>query len=204
MIGIIDYGAGNVGNVQRALSFHNERSTILRCPDQINNSIDLLILPGVGAFAPAMSALEKEGWPFFLSQWVEKGHPLLGICLGLHLLCEGGEEGGYRKGLGFLEGVVRHLGTQKYPHMGWNSLEWIRSAQGLEKSCHSNDYFYFVHSYGLPQTNDTVAIARVEEREVSAICLRDSVAAFQFHPERSGSAGLSILKGAIDLLRRHS
>lgn len=201
MIGIIDYGAGNVGNVKRALLALEESCTVLRSPELVKKDIDFLILPGVGAFAPAMIVLRQQGWNIFLQQWAKENKPILGICLGLHLLCESSEEDGYHEGLGLLEGHVCHLRTCKCPHMGWNSLEWIKPIKGVTPSSEKTNFYYFVHSYGLPQTEDTVAITRIEERSVTAICLRKRVAAFQFHPERSGNAGLSILGKTIKMLR---
>ncbi|MDO9509368.1 MAG: imidazole glycerol phosphate synthase subunit HisH [Thermovirgaceae bacterium] len=187
MIGIIDYGSGNVGNIRRALDFLKRESAVLECPPSERSSMpDALILPGVGAFGPAMSKIESSGWREALDLWIHEGRPIIGICLGMQLLCEASEEDSTIKGLGIFEGNALKLeGTKKLPHIGWNTVTW----PGSSKSA----YYYFVHSFALPICRDTLAVTSVDSCVFTSIALKDRVLGFQFHPERSGSTGLDLL-----------
>lgn len=187
MIGIIDYGAGNVGNIRRALDFLKRESVVLGVPPSDRLSMpDALILPGVGAFGPAISKLGSSGWREALHLWVHEERPIIGICLGMQLLCEASEEDNTINGLGIFEGKALKLkGTRKLPHIGWNSVTWPDYGK--------SPYFYFVHSFALPVCRDTIAVTSVDSCVFTSIARKGRALGFQFHPERSGSAGLDLL-----------
>ncbi|WP_349408575.1 imidazole glycerol phosphate synthase subunit HisH [Pseudalkalibacillus sp. SCS-8] len=200
MIGIIDYGMGNLHSVQNALRrlgvdhFLSEDKTELA-------EADALLLPGVGAFKDAMQALRKDGMDDFIKQSVKEGKPLLGICLGMQLLFDESEENGLTEGLHLLPGrVVRFPGvtvkgeTYKVPHMGWNQMI-IRQPDALVLKDLSSDYVYFVHSYFVKTEDPSVLLATADYYEdVPAVVGRGNVFGAQFHPEKSSLAGLDILK----------
>ena len=194
-IGVINYGAGNIGNVLRALQRLHLPYTVHTTPDELERaSQTLLLLPGVGAFRPAMARLQEVGWHTFLEDWAHKSRPLLGICIGMQLLCTGSEEDGVTAGLGLLEGKVERLtGISKIPHMGWNTVEWkqpISPEQGAES-------FYFVHSYAVRSSPDCAAETQVDDLVFCSALRSGNVAGFQFHPERSGLEGVAFLGSAI-------
>ncbi|HOI81727.1 MAG TPA: imidazole glycerol phosphate synthase subunit HisH [Synergistales bacterium] len=199
MIGLIDYGAGNIGNVERALKHLGRDSAALDSPDApCSGVLEALLLPGVGSFPSAMASLFSRGWPSFISEWVRMERPLIGICLGMQILCEGSTERGWTKGMGIFQGVVDILsGTRKLPHVGWNSLEWVVPRPGGIATRPGLDCFYFVHSYGLAPGRDTVATTTVDETCFSSVVKRDRTIGFQFHPERSGFRGLEILSRTL-------
>lgn len=195
MIGVISYGAGNIGNVLRALAFLGREAALLQTPDDLTETCSSLVLPGVGAFPPAVRSLHSTGWYGALREWAGAGKPLIGICLGMQLLCEAGLEDGFHEGLGLVEGTVRKLeGAPKLPHVGWNTVTWVKPPGCMSPG----RFFYFVHSYALPPGGDTIGLAQTGAAMFSAAVARRSVAGFQFHPERSGLEGLALLKGVID------
>lgn len=202
MIGVIDYGAGNIGNVLRACQRIGAEARFLHTPWEAK-ACDLLILPGVGAFPPAMERLQRAKWSGFLTQWAHSGNPLVGICLGMQLLCECSHEGDQTTaGLGLIEGSVSPLRQlSRLPHMGWNTVSFSRlPVQAQELRQFNSSYFYFIHSYALDDSSAAVASTTVEgTRFVSAVQL-DNIWAFQFHPERSGAEGLSFLRHVIQML----
>lgn len=187
MIGIIDYGSGNVGNIRRALLFLKRDPVVMKEPPLNDPSfLEAFILPGVGAFGPAVSLMKSSGWLDFLDSWFLNGRPLLGICLGMQLLCEGSAEGLGIDGLGIFKGRAEKLqGAKKIPHIGWNTIHPTVSG--------TNGCFYFVHSYALPLSRDTAALTSVDSCVFTSVARRDNVIGFQFHPERSGFSGLKLL-----------
>ncbi|ADY55076.1 imidazole glycerol phosphate synthase subunit hisH [Syntrophobotulus glycolicus DSM 8271] len=193
MIGIVDYGRGNLRSVEKALEKLGFEAGILRSPDELKKT-DGLILPGVGAFADAMEALNREGWVQPLRDYAGSGRPFLGICLGMQLLFEMGEEHGEHPGLGLLPGrVVKFPAGLKIPHMGWNTLRLVRESP-LTAGIPDNSYFYFVHSYYAQADED--CIAGVSEYGITfpAFTGRDNIWGAQFHPEKSSPWGLVMLK----------
>lgn len=197
MIAIIDYGVGNLASVNKAFSFIGYQSLVTSEPDEILSS-ERVVLPGVGAFADAMSSLEKNGMISVINKVVEKGTPFLGICLGMQLLFDYSTEGGERvPGLGLLNGSITQFPLDmglKVPHMGWNSLS-IRQNDGIFKGIKENSYVYFVHSYYLTAENpsDVAATCDYGIRYDAAVS-KGNIMGTQFHPEKSGDVGLNILR----------
>lgn len=196
MIAIIDYDAGNLRSVEKALQSLGEEVTVTRERDVIL-SADKVILPGVGAFADAMENLHRFDLVEVIKEVVAKGTPFLGICLGLQLLFERSDEGEGVEGLGILKGEILRIPDcegLKIPHMGWNSLD-ITPGATLFQGIGEHPYVYFVHSYYLKAADETVVAATTEySTHIHASVEKDHVYACQFHPEKSGRIGLAILK----------
>ena len=201
MIAIIDYDAGNLKSVQKALASLGEESQATRDAGEIL-AADKIILPGVGAFGEAMGQLKKYGLDKVIHEAVAEGIPFLGICLGLQLLFERSEESPGVEGLGVLKGEIVRIPDKdglKIPHMGWNSLEFKGNGRlfaGLSKE----PYVYFVHSYYLKAEDEGIvkAVTRYGVR-IHAAVERENVFACQFHPEKSSDTGLQILKNFAGL-----
>lgn len=193
MIGIIDYGRGNLRSVEKALEKVGYVGKILSSPEEMR-SMDGVILPGVGAFADAMEALNMGGWIESINEFAHSGRPFLGICLGMQVLFEIGEEHGEHAGLGLLEGrVVKFPPGGKIPHMGWNSLSIVKSSRLLE-GIPDESYFYFVHSYYAQPSMKNHVIATSDYGIVfPAVVGKDNIWGAQFHPEKSSPWGLKIL-----------
>lgn len=200
MIAIIDYDAGNIKSVEKAVQYLGEEAVITRDKDVILQS-DKVILPGVGAFGDAMEKINAYGLKNTIYDVVEKKTPFLGICLGLQLLFKSSEESPGATGLGILDGEILRIPAQeglKIPHMGWNSLKVKKGAklfQGLEEE----PYVYFVHSYYLKAAEDIVAATTEYSTMIHASVEKENVFACQFHPEKSSAVGLQILKNFIEL-----
>ena len=201
MIAIIDYDAGNIKSVEKALNYLGEEAIITRDHDEIVNS-DKVILPGVGAFADAMEKIRHYGLEETIHEVVEKNIPFLGICLGLQLMFESSDEGPGVKGLGLLPGKILRIpksGDLKIPHMGWNSLHFQNNGR-LFQGIPEQTYVYFVHSYYLQAEEPEIVKATTEYSTcIHASVEKDNVFACQFHPEKSSDTGLQILKNFISL-----
>ena len=193
MIGIVDYGRGNLRSVEKALEKVGFEATIMASPTELN-LVNGLILPGVGAFADAMQALRQGGWIEPLIRFARSGRPFLGICLGMQILFEVGEEHGEHAGLGLLAGrVVKFPPGRKVPHMGWNSLQLEQPSYLLE-GIPNESYFYFVHSYyAEPGEKRDVAATSDYGVVFPAVVGKDNVWGAQFHPEKSSPWGLKLL-----------
>ncbi|MFC7064100.1 imidazole glycerol phosphate synthase subunit HisH [Halobacillus seohaensis] len=200
MIGIIDYGMGNLFSVSKALERMNVPYIIGDRPDQIDHC-DGYILPGVGAFPDAMKALAEHGFIHFIQQKVESGVPIYGICLGMQLLFEESEEGGHTKGLGLFPGKITKFpgvneqgNSYKVPHMGWNQLNLRKLDSPIMENV-GEEYVYFVHSYVVQTDEDEILYATADyHKEVPAIVGKGNLVASQFHPEKSGRAGIQLLE----------
>ena len=201
MIGIVDYGMGNLFSVSKALERLNADYFISGDKEELLRA-DALLLPGVGSFRDAMEVLQVDT----IKEFAATGKPLLGICLGMQLLFEDSDENGLTKGLGLLPGKVRRFPgknvageTYKVPHMGWNKLEFVKSSpllEGLEE-----DYVYFVHSYYVSAENSEVLLAKANyHEEVSAIVGKDNIFGMQFHPEKSSKLGMALLNNFLNLV----
>lgn len=201
MIAIIDYDAGNIRSVEKALIALGEQPVVTRDKETIL-AADKLILPGVGAFGDAMERLHQYGLVDVIREAVKKGTPLLGICLGLQLLFERSDESDGVEGLGILKGEILKIPDcpgLKIPHMGWNSLE-INPGTRLFAGVPGGSYVYFVHSYYLKAEDPEIVAATTEySTHIHAAVEQGNVFACQFHPEKSSEVGLQILKNFISL-----
>ena len=197
MIAVIDYDAGNLKSVEKALVSIGEQVVVSRNHDEIL-SADKVILPGVGAFGDAMGKLKEYGLVDTIHEVVDRQKPFLGICLGLQLLFERSDESDGVSGLGILPGEILRIPDApgiKIPHIGWNSLDIDPDAR-LFTGVTANPYVYFVHSYYLKAADESIVAATTEYGGtlIHASVQKDNIYACQFHPEKSGSVGLQILK----------
>ena len=204
MIAIIDYDAGNIKSVEKAMMSLGEEIVITRDADTIL-SADGVILPGVGAFGDAMEKLHSYGLVDVIHKCVEKGTPFLGICLGLQLLFESSEESPGVEGLHVLDGKILRIPDGegiKVPHIGWNDLSFPNEGK-LFKGLPENSYVYFVHSYYLKAEEEKIVTAATEYGTyIHASVEKDNVYACQFHPEKSSEVGLQILKNFIEITKK--
>lgn len=206
MIGIVDYNAGNIKSVERALAFLGAEYILSKSPKELERA-DKLIFPGVGEAAYAMEQLRKTGFDTFLKDWAAAQKPLLGICLGSQIIFDYSEESDV-KCLGILPGKIRHFHSVwkeldiapglKVPHIGWNNLLHKNGSSPLFDGVDSVADFYFVHSYLIQPDDSSIIKASAEYGcEVPSCVSSGSVTAFQFHPEKSGRAGLKLLENFI-------
>lgn len=201
-VAVMDYGAGNLRSIRRALEVADASVSITADPDEVRRA-DAVVFPGVGAAGAAMNRLHQLGLVDAISEVVAKDRPFLGICLGMQLLFEEQEEGD-TYGLGLLRGRVRSLSNGvKMPQIGWNRVHWLRDGVGFTRG--DEDDFYFVHSYIVDPTHedDVVAVARYGEIFPS-IVRHGQIWGMQFHPEKSGPAGLRLVAGWVDGVRAAS
>lgn len=195
MIGVLDYGFGNLRSVTNAVAEVGHKAVAIATAEEVF-SADRLIVPGVGSFGAAMRALGARNLTEPLRAYARAGKPLLGICLGMHVLAERGLEGGEMEGLGLISGSVRRLaasGGQRLPHVGWNTVEFER-AHPLFRDIKPNRDFYFVHSYAFSETESEFCLGKTEYGGwFPSIVGRASVVGVQFHPEKSQINGLRLL-----------
>lgn len=195
MIAIIDYGAGNIRSVEKALIHIGCEVTVTRNP-LVLLAADAVVLPGVGSFGDAMQELRTRGLEEPIRTFIDSGRPFLGICLGLQILFESSEESPGIRGLGLLKGKIVRIPAGeglKIPHMGWNSLK-IEKNGGLFAGVAGEPYVYFVHSYYLMAEENIVAATTEYGVTIHAAVQKNNLFACQFHPEKSGAAGLALLK----------
>lgn len=201
MIAIIDYDAGNIKSVEKALKTLGQDVVITRDAETILNA-DRVILPGVGAFGDAMGKLHDYNLVEVIHQVVEKKIPFLGICLGLQLMFESSEETPGVEGLGLLKGKIVKIpenGELKIPHMGWNSLHFQNEGR-LFANLPQDSYVYFVHSYYLQAEDESIVKATTDYSTcIHASVEKENVFACQFHPEKSSDVGLTILKNFCEI-----
>ena len=201
MIAIIDYDAGNLRSVEKALQYLGKETIVTRDPEQIRKA-DKVILPGVGAFGDAMKKLQEYHLDTLIHEIADSGKPLLGICLGLQLLFEESEESPGVEGLGILEGKIRRIPEGeglKVPHIGWNSLHLEHNGR-LFRNIQENSYVYFVHSYYLEAKDPEIVKASTEYGvHIHASVEKNNLFACQFHPEKSSETGLQILKNFAEM-----
>lgn len=196
---VVDYGAGNLVSIEQAIAAVGGTARVVT--EAPLPPADLLVVPGVGAAAPAMRRLRRTGLAREIGRWIETGQPFLGICLGLQLLFDGSDEDGATT-LGIIPGrAVRLDGAPTLPHIGWNQVERRRATPAFD-GVEADADVYFVHSYaGVPEGHDGArwVVGETEHggRFVSAVAL-DNVVGLQFHPERSGAVGLRILGNVLD------
>lgn len=204
MIAVLDYGAGNLLSVEKALRFLGCETAVAADAETLQSASGA-VLPGVGAFGDAMACLRSAGLVQPVLDYIRSGKPFLGVCLGLHLLFEESEESPGVKGLGVLKGKIRRIPGapgRKVPHMGWNSL-CLADRGGLFSGLPEDSYVYFVHSYYL-RTDDRGLVTATADYGVTldAAVQRGNLFATQFHPEKSGRAGLAMLRNFAVLAER--
>ena len=200
MIGIIDYDAGNLRSVEKALVSLGEEVIVSRDSSEIPQA-DKVILPGVGSFGDAMNNLDKFGLVDTIKKVAASGTPFLGICLGLQLLFKESDETPGAEGLDILPGKILKIPAKdgfKIPHMGWNSLD-VKPEARLFKGLEGNPYVYFVHSYYVPVTAYCIATCDYQCSFAAAIC-KNNFYGCQFHPEKSAGAGEKIIKNFLDIV----
>ena len=208
MTGIVDYNAGNITSVERALNSIGAPYVLSKNPEDLKNC-DRIIFPGVGDAAFAMEQLKKTGFDDFLKNWAKSGKKLAGICLGSQIVFDFSEEGNIPC-LGLIPGKIRHFtelwkeadvntcGELKSPHMGWSDLAYTNGRTKLLDGIPEHSDFYFVHSYVICPEDRTVIKATADYGiEVPAVIEKDNITVFQFHPEKSGKRGLQILKNFV-------
>lgn len=202
MIAIIDYGAGNIQSVSKALAHIGCEAFITRDKDKILKA-DGAVLPGVGSFGDTMDTMTEYGIKDTVIEYTKSGKPFLGICLGLQLLFPKSEESPDAEGLGIFDGSITKIPSGeglKIPHIGWNSLD-IKKNDGLFKGIGKNPYVYFVHSYFLNASDKSIVSAQTEYGvTIDAAVEKGNVYATQFHPEKSGETGLKILRNFADIV----
>lgn len=201
MVAIIDYDAGNIKSVQKAIEYLGEEVVITREPEVILNA-SRVILPGVGAFGDAMEKLYKYNLVEVIKEVVKRKIPFLGICLGLQLMFEKSDESPGVEGLGILKGEIKRIpdkGELKIPHIGWNSLSYPNKGR-LYEGIAEDSYVYFVHSYYLDAQDKDIVVATTEYgTTIHASVEQGNVFACQFHPEKSSSVGLKILDNFLKI-----
>ena len=195
MVGIIDYGVGNLFSLQSSFKAIGEEAFVSGDAEDLRKA-DRLVLPGVGAFEDAANKLRASGLDSFVRQQAAEGKPLLGICLGMQMLFEKSYEYGEHQGLGLLKGQVVPMAGKidpelKIPHMGWNALE-VRQGQLLSDV--DGQYVYFVHSFFAEGCEDSLSAVTEYDIPITAAVEKDNIFGCQFHPEKSGNVGLSILR----------
>jgi glutamine amidotransferase len=189
---VLDYGSGNLRSAERALARAGADVTVTADLDRVA-AADGLVVPGVGAYAACMAGIDALGAGPVVRDRVEAGRPVLGICVGMQILFEAGDEHGVvTKGLGVLPGEVRRLAAPVLPHMGWNTVA-AAAGSALFAGLDPETRFYFVHSYAATGTDGLVSTAEHGEPFVAAV-ERGPLSATQFHPEKSGAAGASVLR----------
>ncbi len=199
MISIIDYGMGNLRSVQKALETVGIEAEVTDDPGQVIKASGV-VLPGVGAFEDAIVNLRKKGMDNAIRDVVQGGTPFLGICLGMQLLFSESEENGIHRGLDLIPGrVIRFSDDEKVPHMGWNQLEQVRPS-AIYSNIPDQTYFYFVHSYYcLPEGDETIGTSSYGVSFPAAI-QKGNLLGVQFHPEKSSTMGLRLLKNFAGLI----
>ncbi len=197
MIAVIDYGVGNLFSLTSSLKSIGAETIVTNNPDEIR-AADKILLPGVGAFEDAKRKLSESGLDKVIIEEVKGGKKILGICLGMQMLFERSFEYGEHEGLGLLSGDVVAMEGKiptdlKIPHIGWNALH-IKKSHPIFKYIKENDYVYFVHSYYATNCEDSLLASSEYGEELTAAVALDNVSGTQFHPEKSGDTGLSILR----------
>lgn len=197
MVAVVDYGVGNLFSLCSSLNFIGQENIVTSDPEKIKQA-DKIILPGVGAFGDAVEKLKSSGLFSLLQQQAKEGKDIMGICLGMQLLFEKSYEFGEHEGLGLLKGeIVPMKGAidEKYkiPHIGWNALTFKKESR-LFKYIKNGDCVYFVHSFYADRCSDSLIASAEYGREITAAVEKGNVCGCQFHPEKSGQVGLSILR----------
>lgn len=193
MIGIVDYGAGNLNSVKKAFEFLQKKSLILNHPEEFKD-IKKLVLPGVGSFGHAVMKIKEKGFFEPIKKWIGSDQPFLGICLGMQLLFERSEESEGEEGLSFFKGYGRRFAQFKVPQIGWNNIFFDKETD-LLKGIKNKTFFYFNHSYYVePKEKEAVLALSSYGKSFPCIVRKGNVCGVQFHPEKSGQNGIRFLK----------
>lgn len=206
MIGIVDYNAGNITSVERALKFLNSPYIISKNPLELKD-VDKIIFPGVGEASYAMKQLKKSGFDSFLKDFVASKKSMIGICLGSQIVFDYSEEGDTQC-LGLLKGKIRHFSSLwkeqnisplKVPNIGWHDIHFANGSSKLLNGIEQDSCFYFVHSYVI-QPEDSSIIKAYADYGIKVPCVieKDNITLFQFHPEKSGTCGIKILENFVN------
>ncbi|MBO5047231.1 MAG: imidazole glycerol phosphate synthase subunit HisH [Clostridia bacterium] len=203
MIAIVDYGVGNLFSLSSSLAAIGAEVVVTGDADVIR-AADKILLPGVGAFEDAIAKLRASGLDEVVCEEARKGKPLLGICLGMQLLFEKSYEFGEFEGLGLIEGAVRPIADvipadYKIPHIGWNALHLVGEKSPIFQYLNDGDHVYFVHSFYAADCEKNVIATSEYGAELTAAVAKDNIFGCQFHPEKSGPVGLSILRAFAEL-----
>ncbi|NJN65702.1 MAG: imidazole glycerol phosphate synthase subunit HisH [Chloroflexaceae bacterium] len=200
MITVLNYGAGNLPNVVRALEHVGAQVLVTEVPEVVREATSL-VLPGVGATRDTMQSLQRLGLTEVIAQVVARGRPFLGICVGMQVLCTESEEFGNHSCLGLVPGVVRRFpGGQKVPQIGWNQVQYAESMRSHPLFAHipSGSEFYFVHSYYCDVADPSLVAGQTTYGlPFPSVLIRDQLIATQFHPEKSGTCGLQLLRNFV-------
>ena len=197
-IGIIKYGIGNLQSIKNSLLTLGYRVSASANSYDLDSS-DVILLPGVGAFKPAMKSIKDQELDNFITDWFFMNKPIVGICLGMQLLAASSNENGYMKGLGLIPGNVSRIENNK-THIGWSNTKLLKNNPYFSKQDAEQDY-YFNHSYAYPvDENYTVLASQYLGNEFSAVVAQKKLIGFQFHPEKSQFFGRKVLKNSIDHL----
>ena len=203
MVGIVDYGVGNLFSLRSSLVAIGADAFVSSDPEELKKA-DRILLPGVGAFGDAAEKLRNSGLADFIKEEVKNGKPLLGICLGMQLLFEKSFEYGEHEGLGLIEGEIRPIADvipadYKIPHIGWNALHFEKNNCPLFRYLSEGDHVYFVHSYYAANCKDALVASAEYGAPLTAAVAHKNVFGCQFHPEKSGKVGLNILRAFCEM-----
>ena len=203
MVGIVDYGVGNLFSLRSSLVAIGADAIVSSDPEELKKA-DRILLPGVGAFGDAAQKLRESGLAVFVKAEAKSGKTLLGICLGMQLLFEKSFEYGEHEGLGLIEGEIRPISDvipadYKIPHIGWNALHFERTDCPLFRYLKEGDHVYFVHSYYAANCKDALVASAEYGAELTAAVANKNVFGCQFHPEKSGEVGLNILRAFCEM-----
>jgi imidazole glycerol-phosphate synthase subunit HisH len=202
MIAIVNYGIGNVSSVIKAFSLFHPKVVFTDSITDLKNA-DAIVLPGVSSFGPAIKNLEQKNLKTTIINEINKGKLFLGICIGIQILFEKSEESPTAEGLSIFKGnIIRFPNNFTVPHIGWNNVNIINKNNPLFKNIENNEFFYFVHSYYPEPSNKSIIAATTDYSNLfyTSSINKDNVFAVQFHPEKSQTAGLKIIKNFVDII----
>lgn len=198
MIGVIDYGAGNLRSVKKALDFLGVKNRVIDDPAALNG-IDKMLLPGVGAFQASVEQLQKKSLFNPVRKWLQADRPFLGICLGMQVLFQDGEENPGITALGIVNGSVPRFRHERVPQIGWNKV-FFTGETPLANGLGDDAYFYFLHGYYVAPDDPAVVVGETEYGiRYPSMIARGNMTAVQFHPEKSGENGLTLLKNWVEI-----